>query len=211
MRHGGFSAGLDRERALAGQGLVAGIDEAGRGPLAGPVVAAAVILDLDQVPAGLADSKTLGPIERERLFDAILAAAEIGVASVPHHAVDRLNIRHATLLAMVQAARALPRRAAIVLVDGNDPARFTAGDGPIRVETVVGGDASVASIAAASVVAKVIRDRMMRRLDGLYPAYGFARHAGYGTAAHRRALAEHGPCPYQRRSFAPVRDAEGGV
>lgn len=196
-------AGLHRERELRGQGLVAGLDEAGRGPLAGPVVAAAVVLDLDRVPEGLADSKALPRPERERLFEAILAGARVGIASLPHDEIDRLNIRRASLAAMARAFAALPCRPTVALVDGNDPPVL-----PCRVEAIVGGDASVASIAAASIVAKVVRDRMMRRLDAAFPAYGFARNAGYPTQAHRAALAEAGPCAYHRRSFAPLRDRE---
>ena len=198
-------AGLDRELKLQGCGPVAGVEEAGRGPLAGPVVAASVILDLDRVPEGLADSKTLSPGERERLFGLILRQAEIGLASVPHHEIDRRNIRQATLLAMVRAVLALPRRPRVVLVDGNDAPRFPEEIAPIRAETIVRGDALVASIAAASIVAKVARDRLMRRMGTAYPAYGFAAHSGYGTVAHRRTLAEQGPCPYHRLSFAPMR------
>lgn len=203
-RTGRRPAGTERERALLAHGPVAGVDEAGRGPLAGPVVAAAVILDLARVPEGLADSKALTSAARERLFAAILGAAEVGVAAIPHHEIDRLNIRQATLLAMARAVHALPRRPGVALVDGNDPPLLAAD--AIRVEAIVGGDAQVASIAAASIVAKVVRDRMMRRLGDAYPAYGFAAHSGYPTAAHRRALAEHGPCPYHRLSFAPLRD-----
>ena len=198
-------AGLSRERALirAGHRLVAGIDEVGRGPLAGPVVAAAVVLDLARVPEGLADSKLLSPERREALFPTILAGAEVGIAFVSAVEIDRINIRQATLLAMCRALAALPCRPDAALVDGDDPP-----DLPCRVETVIGGDAAIASIAAASIVAKVARDRLMRRLHETYPAYGFATNAGYATADHRAALAREGPCPFHRRSFAPVKVAE---
>jgi len=132
-----------------------------------------------------------------------VASAEIGVASVSAAEIDAVNIRQATLAAMAQALAALPCRPDFALVDGNDPP-----DLPCPVEAIVKGDARIASIAAASIVAKVVRDRMMSRLDRMFPAYGFARNAGYGTAAHRAALARFGPCPFHRLSFAPVRVAE---
>lgn len=196
---------LKRERQLrrCGHGTVAGLDEVGRGPLAGPVVAAAVVLDLKQVPDGLADSKMLSPAQRELLFDLILASASVGVASVSHAEVDRINIRQASLLAMCRALAALPCIPDIALVDGNDPPEL-----PCPVETIVRGDAHVASIAAASIVAKVVRDRLMRRLGEAYPGYGFHHNAGYSTARHLSALTSQGPCPFHRRSFAPVRLAE---
>ena len=193
---------LEKERALrrAGYRIIAGIDEVGRGPLAGPVVAAAVVLDWERVPAGLADSKALSRARREALFADILASAEVGVASVSPAEIDALNIRQATLAAMSRALAALPCAPEIALVDGNDPPKL-----PCPVETIVKGDARIASIAAASIVAKVVRDRMMSRLDLAFPAYGFARNAGYGTAMHRAALTRLGPCPFHRLSFAPVR------
>ncbi len=193
---------LSLERALQAQGhpCIAGLDEAGRGPLAGPVVAAAVVLDPACVPQGLADSKALTAARREALFEAILASADVGVASVCHATIDAINIRQASLLAMCRALAALPCRPDVALVDGNDPPGL-----PCAVRTIVKGDASVASIAAASIVAKVMRDRLMRRLDAQHPAYGFARNAGYSTAAHLDALAREGPCAFHRRSFAPVR------
>lgn len=184
-------------------GLMAGVDEAGRGPLAGPVVAAAVILD-DQDPIdGVADSKALSPARRERLFDAIRARAlclGVGVASVEE--IDRLNILQATLLAMQRAVAALRLRPSLVLVDGN---RLPVLE--MRAEAVVRGDATVAAIAAASIVAKVTRDRLMDEAHAAHPAYGFDRHRGYGTAQHLRALRLHGPTPWHRRSFAPVAQA----
>jgi ribonuclease HII len=196
------SLGLRRERALLKSGFrcIAGLDEVGRGPLAGPVVAAAVVLDPKNVPAGLADSKALSGPRRESLFPVILASAEVGIATISHEDIDHINIRQASLLAMVRALAALPCRPDMALVDGNDPPGL-----PCRVEAIVKGDATVASIAAASIVAKVVRDRLMKRLGGIFPAYGFASNAGYSTATHLSALAEQGPCPFHRRSFAPIR------
>ncbi|WP_236640420.1 ribonuclease HII [Tepidimonas charontis] len=184
-------------------GLVAGVDEAGRGPLAGPVVAAAVMLDEQRPIAGVADSKTLCPARRERLYDAIMARAlcvGVGVAEVEE--IDRLNILQATLLAMQRAVAALRLRPSLVRVDGNRLPVL-----PMRAEAVVRGDATDAAIAAASIVAKVTRDRLMDALHACYPAYGFDRHRGYGTAQHLRALQMYGPTPAHRRSFAPVAHA----
>lgn len=189
-------------RAIAqGCQLVAGVDEVGRGPLAGPVVAAAVILDPQAIPDGLADSKLLSAPRREALFDTILQQAlAVGIGSASAIEIDRLNIRQATLLAMGRSVAALPLAPGLVLVDGNDPPAL-----PCPCEAIIGGDALVCSIAAASIVAKVTRDSMMARLGQHYPAYGFAGHAGYGTAKHRAAIKEHGPCPAHRYSFAPVK------
>src|SRR4051794_23690934 len=161
--------GLRRERALLRRGyrVIAGMDEVGRGPLAGPVVAAAVVLDLKRVPSGLADSKVLTPEQREALFERILASAEVGIASISHGEIDAINIRQASLRAMSRALAALPCTPDIALVDGNDPPPL-----PCAVETVIRGDAQIATIAAASIVAKVVRDRMMKRLAGVFPAYG---------------------------------------
>ena len=198
---------LTRERHLirCGHGTVAGLDEVGRGPLAGPVVAAAVVLDLKRVPKGLADSKALAPERRAELYLEILATAAVGIASVPAAEIDSRNIRQASLHAMCRALAALPCRPDAALVDGNDPPAL-----PCPVHTIIKGDASVPSIAAASIVAKVVRDRMMARLAGRYPAYGFGTNVGYSTAAPLSALAATGPCPYHRRSFAPVRLALAG-
>jgi ribonuclease HII len=189
-------------RAIAqGCQLVAGVDEVGRGPLAGPVVAAAVILDSQAIPDGLADSKLLSAPRREVLFDTILQQAlAVGIGSASAIEIDRLNIRQATLLAMGRSVAALSLAPGLVLVDGNDPPAL-----PCPCEAIIGGDALVCSIAAASIIAKVTRDRMMARLGQRYPAYGFAGHAGYGTAKHRAAIKEHGPCPAHRYSFAPVK------
>ena len=181
-------------------GLVAGVDEAGRGPLAGPVVAAAVILDDQRPIAGLADSKKLSPARREALFDEIRAHAlcfSIAEASVEE--IDRLNILQATLLAMRRAVQGLRLKPVMVLVDGN---RLPVLDVP--AEAIVKGDARVQAISAASILAKVHRDRWCAQLHERYPQYGFAGHAGYGTAAHMAALRAHGACPEHRRTFAPV-------
>ena len=192
----------ERKLLRCGRGTIAGIDEAGRAPLAGPVAAAAVVLDLDNVPKGLADSKVLTPEEREQLFEAILATSQVGIATISHAEIDTINIRQASLRAMCRAFAALPCVPDIALVDGND-----APDLPCDIETIVKGDAKVPSIAAASIVAKVVRDRMMKRLSARFPAYGFATNVGYGTPVHCAALASHGPCPFHRTTFAPVRGA----
>ena len=184
-------------------GLIAGVDEAGRGPLAGPVVAAAVILDELQPIAGLADSKALSPARRERLSVDIRARALCcGLGSASVEEIDRLNILQATLLAMrraVLALRILPHR---VVVDGNRLPTL-----PMPSAAVVKGDAKVAAISAASILAKVERDRLCLALHDQHPAYGFATHKGYPTADHLAALAAHGACAAHRRSYAPVRRA----
>ena len=181
-------------------GLVAGVDEAGRGPLAGPVVAAAVILDPRRPIAGLADSKKLTALRRDRLFDAICANALCcSIAEATTEEIDRLNILQATLLAMQRAVAGLRLPPAKVLVDGNRLPRL-----PMRAEAVVGGDAIVPAISAASILAKVTRDRWCAELHAQYPQYGFAGHKGYGSAEHLAALQAHGACPQHRRSFAPV-------
>jgi ribonuclease HII len=193
---------LTRERQLkrCGHGTIAGLDEVGRGPLAGPVVAAAVVLDLKRVPDGLADSKALTADRRDELFLQIVESAAVGIASVSAAEIDRINIRQASLAAMCRALAALPCVPDVAIVDGNDPPAL-----PCPVHTVIGGDATIPSVAAASIVAKVVRDRMMRRLAAAYPAYGFATNVGYSTRTHLAALAEIGPCELHRRSFAPVR------
>ena len=179
---------------------VAGVDEVGRGPLAGPVVAAAVILPQEFDAPGLTDSKKLTARRREALDEQIRNGAlawALGRAEAAE--IDRLNIHRATLLAMQRAVQALDPAPTHLLVDG----RFTP-EGPWTAEARVGGDGSVAAISAASVIAKVARDRELRALHEQWPAYGFDRHAGYPTAAHRAALERHGPCPAHRRSFGPV-------
>ena len=181
-------------------GLVAGVDEAGRGPLAGPVVAAAVILD-ERVPIkGLADSKVLTAARREQLYDEIRAKAlccSVAVASVEE--IDQFNILQATMLAMQRAVNGLRLKPTKVLVDGN---RLPALN--VLAEAIVSGDALVPAISAASILAKVTRDRMLEDLHARFPEYGFDRHKGYGTALHLKALLEHGPLAVHRRSFAPV-------
>ena len=182
-------------------GLVAGVDEAGRGPLAGPVVAAAVILDPRRPIAGLDDSKKLSARQRERLFEQICAKAlccAIGEASVQE--IERLNILQATLLAMQRAVAGLRLPPARVLVDGNRLPQL-----PMLAEAIVGGDARVDCIAAASILAKVHRDHWCAEIDRQWPQYGFAAHKGYGTPRHLAALRAHGPCPVHRRGFAPVK------
>jgi ribonuclease HII len=184
-----------------GGGLVAGVDEAGRGPLAGPVVAAAVILDGHRRIRGLADSKQLAPATRERLYDEIRAKAlccSVGEASVEE--IDTLNILQATMLAMrraVEGLRLLPHR---VLVDGNRLPTLR-----VPAEAIVQGDAKVKAISAASILAKVHRDRLCQALHEAHPQYGFAVHKGYSTPEHLAALQLHGACAVHRRSFAPVR------
>lgn len=181
-------------------GLVAGVDEAGRGPLAGPVVAAAVILDELNPIAGLADSKVLRPTRREALFDEIRAKALCcSVAEASVEEIDRINILQATLLAMRRAVAGLRLKPALVLVDGNQLPRLE-----VPAEAVVRGDAKVQAISAASILAKVHRDRWCQELHARYPQYGFDRHKGYDTTAHRAALQRHGACPEHRRSFGPV-------
>lgn len=181
-------------------GLIAGVDEAGRGPLAGPVVAAAVILDEKNPIRGLADSKKLTALRREKLFDEIRAKAlccSIAEASVEE--IDRLNILQATMLAMRRAVEGLRLKPAKVLIDGN---RIPVMD--VLAEAIVKGDALIPAISAASILAKVSRDRWCAELDLAYPQYGFAGHKGYGTAEHLAALREHGACPQHRKTFSPV-------
>ena len=187
-------------------GLIAGVDEAGRGPLAGPVVAAAVILDDLKPIKGLNDSKKLSPAQRERLYDEIRAKAlccAIAEASVEE--IDSLNILQATMLAMRRAVEGLRLKPAKVLVDGNRLPVLK-----IAAEAIVKGDAKVKAISAASILAKVHRDRLCLALHEQHPNYGFDGHKGYPTPEHLAALREHGACPHHRRSFGPVRDALGG-
>jgi ribonuclease HII len=187
-------------------GLGAGVDEAGRGPLAGPVFAAAVVLDASRPIPGLRDSKRLSAPARERLHDEIVERARgwaVGVAEVEE--IDRLNILQATLLAMRRAVFALPEPPALVQVDGTQRPVL-----PMAVQTVVRGDASVPAISAASILAKVRRDRLCAELHARHPQYGFDVHKGYPTAAHLDALRRHGPCPAHRRSFGPVARVLGG-
>jgi ribonuclease HII len=190
-----------RERRALARGVwpVAGCDEAGRGPLAGPVVAAAVVLDPKRVPRGLNDSKKLPPEEREKLYEKICATAEVAVAYGSTARIDRDNILQASLWALARAVRALPVAPRLVFVDGRDRI-----DVACDCEAVVSGDALIASIAAASIVAKVTRDRLMVRLGLAHPGYGFERHMGYSVPEHFEALNRLGPTIHHRRSFAPV-------
>jgi ribonuclease HII len=184
----------------AGARLVAGVDEAGRGPLAGPVTAAAVILDAARIPEGLNDSKLLRRDRREELLALIEGAARVGIGWASVEEIDAFNIRNATFLAMSRAVQALPERPCHVLIDGNAcPPDLFCPSTPL-----VGGDGRCVSIAAASIVAKVARDRVMAELDAAFPGYGWAANAGYGTQEHRRALQHLGVTPHHRRSFAPV-------
>ena len=181
-------------------GLTAGVDEAGRGPLMGPVVAAAVILNDLQPIKGVADSKKLTARQRDKLYDEIRAKAlccSVAMASVEE--IDQLNILQATMLAMKRAVEGLRLKPYKALVDGNRLPTLN-----VLAEAIVKGDAKVPAISAASILAKVTRDRWCAEYDLLFPQYGFASHKGYGTAAHLLALREHGPCPQHRKSFAPV-------
>jgi|TARA_R100000501_G_scaffold18412_1_gene38621 ribonuclease HII len=188
------------EEESRGPHPVCGVDEAGRGPLAGPVVAAAVILDADALPDGVADSKVLTAARREALFDLIMTRAHVGVGRAEVAEIDRLNILWATMLAMERAVAALPRQPTMVLIDGNRAPKWHR-----ACRTIVKGDAKCISIAAASIVAKVTRDRLMKDLARHYPAYGWETNQGYGTPPHHRALTAHGATMHHRRSFAPVR------
>ena len=187
-----------------GISLICGVDEAGRGPLAGPVTVAAVILDPRAIPAGLDDSKKLTEAARERLYDEILTSAQVSVVSLPAREIDRINILQATLQAMRLAVAGLPAAPHLALIDGRDVPKGLCCHG----RAMIGGDATVLSIAAASIMAKVTRDRLMRRAHLAYPAYGFASHKGYGTAAHLDAIKLHGATPLHRLSFSPLRPVD---
>ncbi len=194
---------FDRQEAPSeGKGWLAGIDEAGRGPLAGPVVAAAVILIRPETLAGINDSKKVSAERREELYIRIARSSIVGIGFADEKQIDELNIYEATRLAMKKAVLNLPHTPARLLVDG--PMRL---DLELEQKGVVHGDGKSASIAAASIVAKVFRDHWMRRLHELYPVYGFLNHKGYGTAEHMQALREKGPSSIHRYSFAPVREA----
>lgn len=195
---------LETMELRVGGGPIAGIDEAGRGPWAGPVVAAAVVLDPADIPAGIADSKQLDANQREWLYAAIMRTARAGVGIAGVDRIDRDNILGATLWAMQQAVAALPETPRLALVDGNRAPHLAC-----EVRTIVGGDGLSLSIAAASIVAKVTRDRMMVELARAHPGYGFERHKGYGTRQHRDALARLGVTAQHRRSFKPVQFALG--
>jgi ribonuclease HII len=195
------------EQAALASGRVCGIDEAGRGPLAGPVVAAAVILDCARPVDGLRDSKVLSPGRRDELALRIREqAVAFAVAEASVEEIDTLNILQATLLAMRRAVEALQVAAEYALVDGNQMPRLA-----IPGRAIVAGDALEPAISAASILAKTARDAMMRAFDGQHPGYGFAQHMGYGTPDHLECLRRLGPCPLHRRSFAPVRGLPGGA
>ena len=190
-----------RERAALKRGIwpIAGCDEAGRGPLAGPVVAAAVVLDPKRIPKGLDDSKKLDAATREKLYEKICATAEVAVAFGSTMRVDRDNILRASLWALARAVKALAVRPQLVFVDGRDRI-----DVDCECRAVIAGDEQVISIAAASIVAKVTRDRLMARIGAMHPGYGFERHMGYSVPEHFAALDRLGPTVHHRRSFAPV-------
>ena len=182
-------------------GPICGVDEVGRGPLAGPVVAAAVILNRGRIPKGLNDSKQLNEEDREALYPRIMeAAVAVGVGEASVGEIDLINIRQATHMAMARAVRALSVAAEFALVDGNDPPPL-----PCRCDTLIGGDARSVSIAAASIIAKVTRDRMMVALHDAHPGYNWRSNKGYGTPEHYAGLKAHGVTPHHRRSFAPIR------
>ena len=185
---------------MAQSSNICGIDEVGRGPWAGPVVAAAVVLDPNNTPEGLNDSKKLTAKRREALFDRILASSQVGIGEASVEEIDQINILQATYLAMRRAIANLPEPPAHALIDGN---RIPP-DLPCSAEAIVKGDAKIPAIAAASIIAKVTRDRIMTRLDAVFPGYGWAQNAGYGVPTHAKALIELGVTPHHRRSFKPI-------
>ena len=195
---------LEAAELQLGFGPVAGVDEAGRGPWAGPVVAAAVILDADKIPASIDDSKALDEDARAFLYNRIIKVAGVGVGIADVTRIDRDNILGATLWAMGEAVAALGEKPNLVLIDGNKAPRLA-----MPTRTIVKGDAKCLSIAAASIIAKVTRDRMMMQLARDYPGYGFERHKGYGTPEHQSAINKLGVCDLHRRSFKPVQLALG--
>lgn len=199
-----FSLESDALRRLGHGAVICGIDEAGRGPLAGPVVAAAVILSPDAAPTGLNDSKKLTAPRREALFDALMHAAQFGIGAASTAEIDALNILRANDLAMRRAVSRLPGRPDLALVDGNR----TPPELGCAAEAVVKGDARSLSIAAASIIAKVIRDRIMARLARRHPGYGWEKNAGYPTAAHRKAVHTLGPTRHHRRSFRTIHNVD---
>lgn len=193
---------FEHQAKSRGYKLVAGIDEAGRGPLAGPVVAAAVILHPGQAIDGVNDSKKLTHKQRDQLFGMIMAQAlSVGIGSASPETIDRINILQATRLAMLQAVESLTPAPEFLLIDG-----ITTIDSRLPQQTIKQGDSRCASIAAASIIAKVTRDRLMLEYDQSYPAYGFAGHKGYGSSEHMAAIRKHGPCPIHRKTFRGVRE-----
>lgn len=197
---------LTVEHALHQAGLhnICGVDEAGRGPLAGPVVCAAVVLDQWNMPSGLNDSKELSASAREELYREICLTSDMSVTLASPATIDLLNIRAATLAAMARAIAALSTKADAALIDGNAlPPKFA-----LPMWPMIKGDSRSASIAAASIVAKTVRDQLMAQAHSLWPEYGFARHMGYPTTRHREVLRRIGPCPIHRLTFAPVKAAQ---
>ena len=182
------------------KGRIAGVDEAGRGPMAGPVVAAAVVLDQKNFPNGLNDSKKLSEHRRDILYEHLFACAQIGIGMAEPEEIERINVLAATMVAMERAVLNLAVRPDLVLVDGNRQPNLA-----INTKTIIKGDQKSLSIAAASIIAKVTRDRIMKYADIRFPGYGFAAHKGYPTVAHRHALSKIGPCPIHRYSYAPVK------
>ena len=191
------------EAALIARGFghLAGVDEAGRGPLAGPVVVAACILDPQNIPQGLNDSKKLTATKREALYESILATSHGAIVTISAQTIDAINIRAATLRGMAEAVRALAIQPAFALIDGRD----VPPDLPCPAEALIKGDARSVSIAAASILAKVTRDRLMVRAASFWPGYGFDQHMGYGTTQHLEAIEKLGACPIHRMSFAPLK------
>ncbi len=187
---------LEKELFEKGFSVIGGIDEAGRGPLAGPVSAACVILDKNNIPLGINDSKKLSEKKREALYDEIMEKAIVSCALVDAKTIDEINIREATKLCMRKAVEGLPKKPDFLLIDGN----FTI-DAIENERFVIGGDALSLSIGAASIIAKVTRDRLMKKIDEEYPMYKFKKHKGYGTKEHIEMIKAYGPCPYHRRSF----------
>lgn len=200
-----FSLETAAHRSFGPHTRVCGVDEAGRGPIAGPVVAAAVILNPVRIPEGLDDSKRLSALRRTALTGALCRHAQIGLGLATVAEIDRLNILHASLAAMRRAILDLSAAPDVALVDGNQLP--PAADLPCECRAVVRGDSLSLSIAAASIIAKTVRDRMLRALARRHPGFGWSRNAGYPTAAHLEALHQRGPTPHHRRSFRPVREA----
>jgi len=202
IKEGGAMLDYEREAINNGYRVVAGVDEAGRGPLAGPVVASAVILPQDCALPGLDDSKKLTTRQRETQYDVILKSClGYGIGIVDHETIDVINILQAARLAMKQAVEQLTAPVDFLLIDGNQPIETE-----IHQQPIVGGDGKSASIAAASVLAKVTRDRLMGEYDALYPQYQFQQHKGYGTRLHRDRIQQHGPCPIHRKTFKGVKE-----
>lgn len=181
------------------KGIVAGVDEAGRGPWAGPVVAGAVILDRDNVPEGIDDSKKLKEQKREELFEQIIKVAKVGVGIVNVDEIDKLNILQATMLAMQKAVDNLPCKPDVALIDGNKKPNLSC-----DAHAIIKGDSKSLSIAAGAIIAKVTRDRIMKDLASLYPDYAWDKNSGYGTKLHQEALAKYGVTPHHRKSFKPI-------